>query len=823
MFHFYKQPNCKIPIVTRASLNIVDRKITHDYQRSRANLSDIIINDSRTYKPPSPRRKIRPEDINIRPRVLPESAKGRLTKEERVQYSKEIQDTADKYAMIGEKVITKLFQAQVNDPADVEYINRRNKLMSTGLTKEEADNILISTFRPQYKTKKAVDLTRMDVLVSDAISITKQLLNKDIVEVEDIAKGIDVLNDSILNNEVVADDINMLISMLASNPELRVDYKPGDPFELLGMLSNIVVGNLVTQISEGNRLKDTSTELKEILDGVGAKEIAGILNAKRFNIKKFIEENKRDDVEADEEDILSGNIQGYMGVTYPRPTYEQEEEYEEPPLGTEEFDPGEEYSIEEGKYPIEQSPEDTFELDIIDILQNSSNIEGDLKRVLDNPLFGDFNALKFKTLISDAINSMEISDDEKVKYKSFLMSVVNEKFRVPEEEFKPVTELFREEVKKELIEAGSTADYAPIKEKYKERITEENMNTIIKYEKKQIYETPKKKKKAEDVPVPPTPEPTPAQEEKKQTDVEKLIDTISSLKDTSNVTDIRKSITNFNNMVKPSGDEYIIRNHMSKETGVSKDNKAEWIKKLKDALEKWRKDTPVLPRELPAKETTITEQEQEFKLPEEGSTMTEEERRIMMETESVPSTMSLLKRWGKEKSILDGITIEGREMMKDIDKYIEEKNMTITDILTFVNENIPFIYSQYTTSQLKTTRNKAIIINKLKAYKETYDDAIEKEKEKKKGKKGKKVVKRVQKKKIKSKEKKKKVVKKVQKEEEQVEGQGMKRARGRPMKEKKPKQKRAPSDWILFVKSVAKTEGLKYGDALKVASLMKKK
>ena len=43
------------------------------------------------------------------------------------------------------------------------------------------------------------------------------------------------------------------------------------------------------------------------------------------------------------------------------------------------------------------------------------------------------------------------------------------------------------------------------------------------------------------------------------------------------------------------------------------------------------------------------------------------------------------------------------------------------------------------------------------------------------------------------------------------------------MKEKKPKQKRQPSDWILFVKSVAKTEGLKYGDALKVASLMKKK
>ncbi|MFW9950147.1 MAG: hypothetical protein ACFFKA_08485, partial [Candidatus Thorarchaeota archaeon] len=60
-------------------------------------------------------------------------------------------------------------------------------------------------------------------------------------------------------------------------------------------------------------------------------------------------------------------------------------------------------------------------------------------------------------------------------------------------------------------------------------------------------------------------------------------------------------------------------------------------------------------------------------------------------------------------------------------------------------------------------------------------------------------------------------------EEEEKKGNGMKkRGRGRPKKEKKPKQNRKPSEWILFVKSVAKTQGIKYGDALRIASLMKK-
>jgi hypothetical protein len=47
--------------------------------------------------------------------------------------------------------------------------------------------------------------------------------------------------------------------------------------------------------------------------------------------------------------------------------------------------------------------------------------------------------------------------------------------------------------------------------------------------------------------------------------------------------------------------------------------------------------------------------------------------------------------------------------------------------------------------------------------------------------------------------------------------------RGRPKKEKKPKQKRTESKWILEVKAVVKNEGLKYKDALKVASERRKK
>ena len=53
-------------------------------------------------------------------------------------------------------------------------------------------------------------------------------------------------------------------------------------------------------------------------------------------------------------------------------------------------------------------------------------------------------------------------------------------------------------------------------------------------------------------------------------------------------------------------------------------------------------------------------------------------------------------------------------------------------------------------------------------------------------------------------------------------GQGMKKPRGRPKKEKKSKQKRAPSKWIIEVQTIAKDKGLKYSDALKEASKMRK-
>lgn len=339
MFHFYKQQKCVIPIVKRTSMNIVDRKVTNDYERPRDNLSKLVtINDKRTYKPPSPKRKIRTEDINIRPRVLPESARGRLTEQESVQYSREIQDAADKYAMIGEKVITKLFKAQVNDPADVEYINRRNKLIASGMTKEQADDELKRTFREQYKTKKAVDLSRMDVLVPTAIDIIKQILAGQI-EAKDIAKSIDVLNDSLLNNNLTPQDITNALQLLASNPLLRVDKK-AEPsvYDAVAILSNAVVGNDLNQISENNRNKPVSPILAHALSSAeDIKFLLDVINSVKPAVIELRKQGQRENnAEVDIDDVIEGDSSMLTG---PVKTFGVlEEDIEEEKHGTEERD-----------------------------------------------------------------------------------------------------------------------------------------------------------------------------------------------------------------------------------------------------------------------------------------------------------------------------------------------------------------------------------------------------------------------------------------------------------------------------------------------------
>jgi len=471
MFHFYKQPNCTIPIVKRASLNIVDRKVTNDYQRPRGNLSDIIIDDKRTYKPPSPRRKIRPEDINIRPRVLPDSAKGRLTNEERVQYSKEIQDAADKYAMIGEKVITKLFQVQVNDPKDVEYINKRSKLMATGLTKEEADNILISTFRAQYKTKKAVDLSRMDVAVPEAISIIKQILGSGMVEVRDIAQSVDILNDSLLNNNLQNEDIINVLNLLASRPELRVD-RGVEPsvYEPVSILSNIVVGDRPDQVTENNRSKPVSPNLLSI---TSAKErvakINDIINKTRDLIKRNREKLKEE--EAEETDLIIP-MEDFLDSDYvPSTTFSTktidplEEEFEE------EFEEEEKYAS-----PVEQTFEEEFE-------------EEEEKEEEENPIIVKFTEDVRKLIdeggsVNKLINTYK-NDLTADTIMAILRKVALEN-QISEEEIKNIEDDIRQNIDVELIKLVPDIEFfEPVRGMNKNQNMQLLLNHVVEEEKKQ--------------------------------------------------------------------------------------------------------------------------------------------------------------------------------------------------------------------------------------------------------------------------------------------------------------------------------------------------
>lgn len=824
MFHFYKQQNCKIPIVKRASLNIVDRKVTNDYQRPRGNLSSVVINDSRTYKPPSPRRKIRPEDINIRPRVLKPSAKGRLTNEERVQYSKEIQDAADKYALIGDKVITKLFQAEVNDPADVEYINRRSKLISTGLSKQEADNILISTFRPQRKTKKAVDLSRMDVLIPEAISIIKQILGSGMVEVRDIAQSIDILNDSLLNNNIQNDDIINVLNLLASNPELRVDrgLQPS-VYDPVAILSNVVVGNDLEEVSDNNRSKPVSKELASIISAKGRtqfiadyiKKIQAEILANRERLKEA--EEAETNILMNMDDILNRDY--VPSTTIPQgssePPVEEEEKKEEEEEQFELTD----YDDDEGEEePVEftETAEAIFKGEVIDILENPSNIEGDLERVLENPLFSEFNSPKFKELINDAVNAVNISDDLKVKYKKELMAVVNEKFRVPE--FKPVTELFREEVKKELNEAGKTANYAPIREKYKDRITEENMDTIINFEINQIYKTPKKKKKPEDVEVPPTPTPTPEEElpqELPQTN-EALIKQIENLPDTIIINDLKQIIARFNAMVESSGARFRFEGY-SKIKAV---DKQKHIDNLKRKLETWQNEKGKIQRPFlvlkdtlePIKECFI-QQFAQLKRSTKESNISIVNKYVFDESLTIakllqnidtlrmslswPNTQTGLSDYAYSKTlrciigkIIDSLKNAGSLQKNEASKITEKK------------ENI--WVNKGTTQKEKIVEFKRLIENEFQSkapiIKSDQPAARPNIPSPSPGTPANPAT--------------------IETIAPSKTGQGKKR--GRPKKERKEKQNRKPSEWIVFVKSVAKSQGLKYGDALKVASMMKK-
>jgi len=814
MFHFYKQPNCTIPIVKRASLNIVDRKVTNDYQRPRGNLSDIIIDDKRTYKPPSPRRKIRPEDINIRPRVLPDSAKGRLTNEERVQYSKEIQDAADKYAMIGEKVITKLFQVQVNDPKDVEYINKRSKLMATGLTKEEADNILISTFRAQYKTKKAVDLSRMDVAVPEAISIIKQILGSGMVEVRDIAQSVDILNDSLLNNNLQNEDIINVLNLLASRPELRVD-RGVEPsvYEPVSILSNIVVGDRPDQVTENNRSKPVSPNLLSI---TSAKErvakINDIINKTRDLIKRNREKLKEE--EAEETDLIIP-MEDFLDSDYvPSTTFSTktidplEEEFEE------EFEEEEKYAS-----PVEQTFEEEFE-------------EEEEKEEEENPIIVKFTEDVRKLIdeggsVNKLINTYK-NDLTADTIMAILRKVALEN-QISEEEIKNIEDDIRQNIDVELIKLVPDIEFfEPVRGMNKNQNMQLLLNHVVEEEKKQ-----------EDEAIALFNETLKRVTVKSQRNLlnQKLKQTIKLM--TANQSKQQKLLMNVN----PNKSE-IIKNAKASKAELEKIDKE--IKKVaekmteditKEALEEVRTEESEKQRPAGPKPSTVEEKKEE----EPAKPFNQNKEMIEFIKTFLIDKLTQSKLAKKKKdNLIEIVDTLGKSPLKNpanylrniLDRDVEKNKPPIltkgyVDTIVFpifktLEDN--FNLEAYRTNKDKTSslsavahanrsmwhdnrRGAHIAINALGRHiypkykgkepissefsrsssRPRYTPTPNPKKEK----------------------------------EEEKKGDGMKK-RGRPKKEKKEKQNRKPSDWILFVKSVAKSQGLKYGDALKVASLMKK-
>lgn len=819
MFHFYKQQNCKIPIVKRASLNIVDRKVTNDYQRPRTNLSDIVINDSRTYKPPSPRRKIRPEDINIRPRVLPDSAKGRLTNEERVQYSKEIQDAADKYAMIGEKVITKLFQAQVNDDSDVEYLNKRSKLMSTGLTKEEADNILISTFRPQRKTKKAVDLSRMDVLVPEAISIVKQLLSQKPVKINDIAQSVDITNDALLNNKITGEDVGDILNLLAANPMLRRDYKPGDPYELLGMLSNIVVDNDIVELSGDVVNKPVRSDLGEFLDPKSLKFFVDILNARKMDVKKFIEENKDNNLVVDEEVFIEGDVETYGTQTYGTQYSLEPSEEEKYQANIDEEPEEEEEKTDEGKFKDE----------LYTVLTTSKQKGDDVYNLI---LKYGFDFGKYEELVNQLFD--EESEDQYFadeQHKTDLITFI-------------VTELFKEEVKKELIEAGSLANYAAIKEKYRKLITEETMDTNINFEIEKLYGTPIKKKKPEDVPVPSTPAETPLvtpaetpsvtpgqtrpstpiPEEEKEEDIITRIKKLKAKVDAGEMLPNDVSTSDLMMMIKEYNREVTLSKY--KVGGVDnlrKNNKKEYYDKLIKKLKEFEKTKDQPARVFMILDELIPAVKKCF-----DNNLT---KKYNARNKQTLTTFKFTKPLTIEKLIkdIDNLRQEIKGATSDTVMSDDNYYKTLRCIVAAVSDALES-HGTITKEEKKAITNlrrallttkgpiKGKITSLLESFKtlstmfpvlKSDEPAVRPEPPKPEVGTALRPA----------------TLQTIQtpSPSSSTTGQGMKKPRGRPKKEKKPKQNRKASDWILFVKSVAKSQGLQFGEALKAASSMRTK
>ena len=278
-------------------------------------------------RPPSPvfKRKIRSEDVNVRQRSVAEDVKGRLTDFESEEYMRKINEDAKKFALIGEKVITDLFKVQVPDPSDKEYINKRSEVMANeNMSKEEADMYLKENFREQYTTKKSVDITRMDAPISTMMSAFQQLNSSMERSPENVARMKNFLNKMLLKEGVrTPEEMKLIMQVLIDSPFYRIDYRPNNPLKMLGVLSNVVVGNVSDQQDVNVESKQPSPNTFKLLEDERSLGIlAKFLDKEKMKVENMIKEEQKNDVVADvnvlvndEVDDLEDSGDDLFGVT----------------------------------------------------------------------------------------------------------------------------------------------------------------------------------------------------------------------------------------------------------------------------------------------------------------------------------------------------------------------------------------------------------------------------------------------------------------------------------------------------------------------------
>jgi hypothetical protein len=304
------------PPQTRARYTLDSRKGDPQISRPVYIASNETINDTRDLMDKTPsRRTMRTEDMDMRPRVLDEDTQGRLLTGESEEYMRSINADAEKYARIGEKVITRLFKVQVPDDGDGEYINKRSETMNTmSMTKEQADKYLAENFRKQYTTSKSIDISRMDKPFSSMLNVFKEM-NKTLMKSPQNTG----MMKNMLNNMLIKDgdrtlqDIQNVMAILVNNPEYRIDYKPNSIYKTLGVLSNVVVGNNGDQQNGNTAMKDANPDIFGFINKSGRiqQELVKVINDMKkglYDIRE--EEEEKDDVIVDIDNVLSGDDEG---------------------------------------------------------------------------------------------------------------------------------------------------------------------------------------------------------------------------------------------------------------------------------------------------------------------------------------------------------------------------------------------------------------------------------------------------------------------------------------------------------------------------------